>query len=438
MEVGIFASVNDAIGFVRNAHERFQTLSLEDRCEIIEAIRNTLLDETDVIAMLAVQETGMGNFADKKLKIETAIKKTPGLEDLVTDVKTGDRGMTLWELSGFGVVCAVEPVSSPAASLINHVIGLVAAGNAVVVCPNPRALKTTTHVASLISKAIVDVCGIDNLVVALDESSIDKTEEVMHHPDVDLIVCGAGHTALKEAFSCGKKVIGEDHSNSVVLVDETADINAAAFDISRSASFDNNLVHSSEKTLICVREAVPALVAAFTKNKTHVISDEAECEKLSKAILTSDSQLKRRWIGKSATEMLDAAGISHDKDVKLIVAPTDVHHPFVLEELKCPVLPLVVAESYEDALQLMLDAEQRYKHTASIHSTNIDRLSEAAKVMQTAIFVKNGPALNGVGLFMQDSPFALTVANTTGEGPVSARHFTRRRKCILTNGFSLR
>ena len=438
MELGIFASVNDAIGFVRKAHERYITLSLEDRCEIIEAIRNTLLEKVDVIAMLAVQETGMGNFEDKKCKIQAAIQKTPGLEDLVTEVQTGDRGMTLYELSGFGVVCTVEPIASPAASLINHVIGLVAAGNAVVVCPNPRALKTTTYVSSLITRAIVDVCGIDNLVVALDESSIGKTEEVMHHPDVDMIICGSGHSALKEAFACGKKVIGEDHANSVVLVDETADLNAAAFDISRSSSFDNNLTHSSEKTIIAVKDSVLGLMDGFSKNKTHVISNENDCDKLARTVLTSDNVLKRRWIGRSATEILDAAGISHEKDVKLIVAPTDIHHPFVLEELRAPVVPLVLADTYDDGLAMMLDAEQKYKHTAAIHSSNIGRLSEAAKVMQTAIFVKNGPGLSGVGLFVQDGPLALTVANATGEGAVSARHFTRRRKCILTNGFSIR
>ena len=87
---------------------------------------------------------------------------------------------------------------------------------------------------------------------------------------------------------------------------------------------------------------------------------------------------------------------------------------------------------------MILDIEQRYKHTAAIHSTDINRLSEAARVLQTAVFVKNGPALSGVGLVIPNSPFTLTVANTTGEGAVSARHFARRRKCILTNGFSIR
>ncbi len=438
MEIGIFASVNDAIGFVRNAHERYQTLSLEDRCEIIEAIRCKLLEQVDVIAMLALQETGMGNYADKKTKLEAAIKNTPGVEDLITEVKTGDRGMVLYELSGFGVICTLEPVTSPAASLVNHVISMVAAGNAVVICPNPRALQTTKYVTSLISSAIVETCGIDNLVVALDESSIDKAQEIMHHPDVDMIVCNAGEAALKGALSCGKKVIGEGQSNAVVLVDETADLNAAAFEISRSASFDNNLIHTSEKTIVVVKEAKDELVKAFARNKTKVISSSEECQKLADLILRQDMVLRRKWIGKSAAEILDAAGISHESDVQLILVEADLPHPFVTEELRTPVLAYVVAENYEEGLEMTLDIEQRYKHTAAIFSKDINRLSEAARVLQTAVFVKNGPSLSGVGLLAPNSPFALTVANVTGEGAVTARHFARRRKCILTNGFSIR
>ena len=438
MEIGIFASVNDAIGFVRNAHDRYQTLSLEDRYEIIEAIRGKLLEQADVIAMLALEETGMGNFADKKTKLIAAITNTPGVEDLITEVKTGDRGMTLYELSAFGVICTIEPVTSPAASLVNHVISMVAAGNAVVICPNPRALKTTKYVTSLISNTILDVCGIDNLVVSLDESSIDKVQEVMHHPDVDMIVCNAGEAALRGAFSCGKKVIGEGQSKSVVLVDETADLNAAAFDISVSASFDNNLIHSSEKAVVVVKDVKEELAKAFARNKTHVITSQDEVARLTSLLLRPDNTLKRKWIGKSAASILDAAGIAHAGDVRLILAETDCQHPLATEELRTPVLSYVCADSYKQGLQMILDIEQRYKHTAAIHSTDINRLSEAARVLQTAVFVKNGPALSGVGLVIPNSPFTLTVANTTGEGAVSARHFARRRKCILTNGFSIR
>jgi propionaldehyde dehydrogenase len=294
MKSGIFASVSSAIGFVLNAHKRYQALSLEDRCEIIDAIRSSLLENLDVITMLALKETCMGNYEDKKVKIEAAIKNTPGIEDLITEVNTGDRGMTLYELSGFGVVCCVESTTNTATAVINHVIGLISAGNAVVVCTNPIAYSTTTYICNLISKAIVNSCGIDNLVVSLDENSICKTEEVMQHPDVDMIVCGAETDVLRSALSCGKKVIAEGSSDSVVLIDETADIKQAAFDISRSASFDNGLIHVSEKTCVYVKSIKDSLFSEFVKNKSYVVQSKQEILKLEQALLTDQRDLKKR------------------------------------------------------------------------------------------------------------------------------------------------
>lgn len=438
MEVGIFSSVNNAIYSVKMAFDRYASLSLEDREEIIDAIRKKLNENIDVIATMAVSETAMGNIPDKKQKLLSAINKTPGLEDLITEVKTGDRGMTLYELSAFGVVCTIEPVTSPAASIINHVISLLAAGNAVFICPSPRAVKTSNYVVSLISNAIVEICGIDNLVVALDESNISMIQEVMSHPDIDMIVCNAGEAATKGALACGKKVIGEGASNTVVLVDETADIQKAAYDIVSSASFDNNLVHTSEKAIVAVNSIVDALEEGFLKNGAIVIRDQEQMLKLSSILLREDMKPRRRWIGKSAVEILDAAQIVHPENVKLIVVETIYQHPFVIEEMRLPLLPLVKVQSYEAGLQMMLDIEQGYKHTAAIHSTSIDRLNEAAKKLQTAVFVKNGPSIAGTGLLIPNNYFALTVANTTGEGVLTARQFTRRRKCMLTNGFSIR
>ncbi len=438
MDVGIFSTVNNAIYSVKMAYERYAALSLEDREEIIDGIRKKLNENVEVIATLAVTETGMGNIADKKTKLVAAINKTPGLEDLITEVKTGDRGMTLYELSAFGVICTVEPVTSPAASVINHVIGMLSAGNAVFVCPSPRAVKTSNYVTSLISNAIVEICGIDNLVVSLDESNISMIQEVMHHPDIDMIVCNAGEAAMKGALACGKKVIGEGAANTVALVDETADIEKAAFDIVSSASFDNNLIHTSEKAVVAVTSIADALERSLEKNNAFIVRDTEQMLQLSAVLLREDMKPRRKWIGKSAGEILDAAGIAHQDNVKLIIVNTIEQHPFVINEMRIPLLPFIRVEDYENGLRLMLEIEQRYKHTAALHSTSIDRLNEAAKKLQTAVFVKNGPSIAGVGLLIPNNNFAMTVANTTGEGVLTARHFTRRRKCMLTNGFSIR
>ncbi|MCR5665549.1 MAG: aldehyde dehydrogenase [Eubacterium sp.] len=438
MEAGIFSSINDAMCLVKKAHERYEKLSLEDREEIVDAIRKKLMSHVEIMAMLAVEETGMGNYPDKKQKLIAAIERTPAAEDLVTEVKTGDRGMTLYELSAFGIICTMEPAGSPAASIINHVIGMIAAGNAVVVCPNPRAVKTSNYVTSLIDRAIVETCGIDNLVVSYDVSNIANAKEIMHHPDVDMVVCNVGEEALKGSFACAKKVIGEGGANCVALIDETADLKKAAHDIVLSASFDYNVMHTSEKALVAVDDIEKELESELEKNGALIIQSSDEIEKLAGLIFREDGSVSRKWIGKSAETILQTAGIYYEGRVKLIVVKTTEYHRFVTQEVPAPIVPLVGAESYEEGLERMLVIEQGYKHTAAVHSTSIDRLNEVAKKLQTAVFVKNGPALEGVGILGNHTPFTQMVANVTGEGTVSARHYTRRRKCMLTNGFSIR
>lgn len=91
----------------------------------------------------------------------------------------------------------------------------------------------------------------------------------------------------------------------------------------------------------------------------------------------------------------------------------------------------------DQALEIALEIEQGYKHTAIIHSESIEHLNRAAKMMQTSVFVKNGPSLLGIG-FDKEGHTSFTIATITGEGTTSARHFARRRRCTLTSGFSIR
>jgi propionaldehyde dehydrogenase len=102
-----------------------------------------------------------------------------------------------------------------------------------------------------------------------------------------------------------------------------------------------------------------------------------------------------------------------------------------------PLVPLVRVKDFDAALETALFIEQDLRHTAVIHSRSIDHLNRAAHIMQTSLFVKNGPSLVGLGLGGENST-SFTVANVTGEGVTTARHFARRRRCTLTSGFSIR
>ena len=436
MKSSIYSSVTDAVAAAKGAYSRYSKLTLNERQEILEGVKKALRPIANELAAMTVSETGMGNVCDKAQKIKLAIEKTPGVEDLITEVNTGDHGMTLYELSPFGIVCAVQPCTNPCATLISNTIGMLAAGNAIIHCPHPRAVKVSQFLTTIISETIRSISGIDNLVVTLHVSLMGFTTEVMSHPDVDLVVCTGGSGSLRQAMTSGKKVIGAGPANPVAIVDATANFEKAARDIVRGASFDNNLMCTSEKCMVVEEKAADRFIFELLKNGVYYVKNEEEIQKLLDAAVTGDFVINKKLEGRSANEILEYAGIPCNGTIKLIVAETERIHPFVTLELLMPLVPLVKAADFEEALEIALDVEQGYKHTATIHSESIEHLNQAAKEMQTSVFVKNGPSFMGIG-FDKEGHTSFTIA-TTGEGTTTARHFARRRRCTLTSGFSIR
>lgn len=437
MKSSIYSSVTDAVAAAKGAYSRYSKLTLNERQEILEGVKKALRPIANELAAMTVSETGMGNVSDKAQKIKLAIEKTPGVEDLITEVNTGDHGMTLYELSPFGIVCAVQPCTNPCATLISNTIGMLAAGNAIIHCPHPRAVKVSQFLTTIISETIRSISGIDNLVVTLHVSLMGFTTEVMSHPDVDLVVCTGGSGSLRQAMTSGKKVIGAGPANPVAIVDATANFEKAARDIVRGASFDNNLMCTSEKCMVVEEKAADRFIFELLKNGVYYVKNEEEIQKLLDAAVTGDFVINKKLEGRSANEILEYAGIPCNGTIKLIVAETERIHPFVTLELLMPLVPLVKAADFEEALEIALDVEQGYKHTATIHSESIEHLNRAAKEMQTSVFVKNGPSFMGIG-FDKEGHTSFTIATTTGEGTTTARHFARRRRCTLTSGFSIR
>ena len=430
-------AVDQAIFASKKAFQAYTKLTLNRRREIIEAIKKKLVPLVPAMAAKELEETGMGNAEDKIIKLVLALYKTPGVEDLVTDVSTGDDGMTLYEYSAYGVICAVQPGTNPCATLINNTIGMLAAGNAVIHIPHPRCIEVSHFVADHIGQAIYEVCGIRDLVIALPESSMELADEIMCHPDVEMVVSTGGGKMLNRALSSPKRVIGAGQANPVVIVDETADLDKAAREIVDGASFDNNIMCITEKSIVIVSSAVPRFVEELKKQGVYYVDNESEMLKLTKAVLTNDITMNRALEGKSPNAILNAAGISCNQKIRLIVVNTVKTHPFATLELLMPLVPLIEEKDFDEALETALFIEQGLRHTALIHSQSIARLNEAAHIMQTSIFIKNGSSLVGIG-FNGDQKTSFTIANVTGEGVTTARNFARRRRCTLTSGFSIR
>ncbi len=433
---GVFESLNTAIEEAHAAQKVYNKYSLEQRREIISLLRTRLIDCVDEMSEKTVIETKMGRKADKILKNKLAIEKTPGVEDLVTEAFTGDDGLTLVELSAFGVLGSITPVTNPTETIINNTISAIAGGNSIVFCPHPSAKNISIWVIQFINKIISEAGGPKNLVTSSSEAKKENADILFSHEKINMLVVTGGTEIVKLALKSGKKVIGAGAGNPPVIVDETADIQKAARDIVNGASFDNNLPCTAEKEVLVLEIVADYLIFNMQKEGAYKISNREDLEKL-ESIVYKDGHLNKELVGKDAGYILDQVGIKYESPPKLIIAETELSHIFVQKELMMPILPIVRQKSFEEALKNAINVEHGLKHTAIMHSQNVTRLSIAARDMQTTIFVKNAPSYAALG-FGGEGYSTFTIAGPTGEGLTSARSFTRKRRCVLSGGFSIR
>ena len=437
---GIFESMNDAVEAAAAAQKKYINCTMHDRAVYVQAIRDVVLNQENLeyISRESAEETGMGNYEHKLIKNRLAATKTPGIEDLTTDAMTGDDGLTLVEYSPFGVIGAITPTTNPTETIICNSIGMLAAGNSVVFSPHPRAKNVSLHLVRLINRALAEVGAPSNLVVTVSNPSIENTNAMMEHPMVRMLVATGGPGIVKTVLSSGKKAIGAGAGNPPVVVDETANIEKAGKDIIDGCSFDNNLPCIAEKEVIVVDSAADYLIFNMKKNGAYEVKDPEIIDKLVKLVVQENGKSPvTAFVGKSAKYILEQAGVHVGDDVKVIIAETSEDHPFVQVELMRPILPIVRVPDVDAGIEMAVRVEHGNRHTAMMHSRNVDKLTKMAKLIQTTIFVKNGPSYAGIGVGGEGYT-TFTIAGPTGEGLTSAKSFARRRRCVLVGGMDVR
>ncbi len=263
----------------------------------------------------------------------------------------------------------------------------------------------------------------------------------MHHPGIRLVVVTGGGEVVKAAMASGKRAICAGPGNPPAVVDETADIEKAARDIILGASTDNNIICTDEKETIAVASIADSLIASMGRQGAVVIPRErlAELERVVFSELRGPrqrSKVDKDLIGKNASVILAKMGISAPDSVRLVVAEVDEGHPLLWTEQMMPVMPVVRVSNANRAIDLAVEIEGGNRHTAVMHSKNLDNLSRMAKACDCSIFVKNGRSQAGLGLD-GEGYCSFTIASPTGEGLTGPRSFSRWRRCVLVDHFRI-
>jgi acyl-CoA reductase-like NAD-dependent aldehyde dehydrogenase len=437
----LFPDVESAVAAANEAYRQLFNLPLAIREQMISHIRRISRENAHLLAQEAWQETGMGRYEDKIEKNLLNANRAGGTEILASTSWTGDDGLTLLEFAPYGVIGSIIPSTNPTSTVICNTISMVAAGNAVVFNAHPGAKACSNLAVQLMNEAIVEAGGPANLVSAIAQPTIETAQQIMRHPNVNILTVTGGEGVVHEAMQSGKRAICAGPGNPPIVVDETADLEQAGRGIVRGASFDNNIICTDEKEIFAVASVADELKSWMCRHGTLEVTG-AQIEQLTRVIfkeLPSPGEpglVNPKYIGKNASVILKEIGIEVGDEIRLALVEVDRSHPLVKTEQMMPVMPLVRVRDADEGIDLAYEAERGFRHTAVMYSKNLDNLSRMARVMDCSIFVKNGPSFAGLG-YGGEGFCSFTIASPTGEGITNPISFSRIRRCVLKDHFRI-
>ncbi len=434
---GIFNDVDAAVSAARRAFLQLCELSYAGRNEVVKLVKEITIANAQAWGRFEYDESKIGRL-DHKIEKLQIIAGVPSTEWMRPDAFSGDNGIMLEEYAPYGVIGAITPLTHSIPTIAGNIVNMVAAGNAIVFNPHPGGAKSACLAVSTFNKAIEQKLGIKNLLCCIEKPTLDSFSALAKNPDVAIMCITGGPGVVAAAMKSGKKCICAGPGNPPVIVDETVCPDKAAKDIITGCAYDNNLLCVGEKEVFVLAPAYDKFIAAMKRNGGFEISGAA-LERLTNAAFENKNghwALKRDLVGKDPEALAAAAGVSIPAGTQLLFAQTDANHPFVIEEQMMPMLPVVKVKDFDEALECAKNAEHGYRHSAIIHSLDVSRMTAMARLLDTTVFVKNGPCTAGLGLG-GEGYLSYSIATATGEGISNPKTFTRKRRCVMVGNLNI-
>ncbi|MEA2709040.1 MAG: aldehyde dehydrogenase [Phycisphaerales bacterium] len=435
---GIFDDVDRAVDAATEAQKKLAKLSLDDRDQIVKLVKKMAKDNAASWGKIELDETKIGRL-DHKIEKLQILELVPGVEFLKTQADSGSNGLCLHEYAPFGVIGIITPVTHVIPTLSANVINMIASGNAIVANPHPSGANCAAMAVREYNKAISAKFGVDHLITCIVPPSLESADAIFNHRGIPLLVVTGGPAVARAALAAKKRAIVAGPGNPPVVVDETACLKNAAESIVKGAAYDNNLLCIGEKQVFCVESVFDKLMSQMEKAGGFVLNKQ-QIDALTKQAFKpgQDGKLHvdKNFVGKDASVLAQAAGVRVSPATQLLVGETDANHIFVTEEQMMPFVPFVRVRNVDEAIDLAIESEHGYRHTAIMHSRNLDAITKFGRKANVTLFVVNGPSMAGLGLGGQGY-LSYSIATPTGEGITTPLTFTRYRRVMMTGSLRM-
>lgn len=413
--------INEQIVKLKQAQAEFATYTQEQVDHIFQHVAHEAAKQRVPLAQFAVKETRLGAFEDKVIKNSVACElplsrylnsKTVGIID-----RDPTEGLTKIAIPK-GPVAAILPTTNPTSTAILKSLFGLKTRNAMIFLPHPRAAKCTAEAVRVCHDAAVAAGAPVNVLQCVIPSR-EATNIVIHHPDIKLILATGGPGMVKSSYESGHPAIGVGAGNAAIVIDETADLKAAASSIVLGKTFDNGTICASEQSVVLVEEIYEKAKATFEARGVHFVTG-ADRKKLGDFLIV-DGHINSDIVGQSARTIAERIGITIPKGTVVLAAEaTEVGpgEPFSFEKLS-PVLGFFRAKDFKDACAVaksIVDFGGR-GHTSAIYTEKRDRLEYFSLLMPAFHLMCNMPT--SLGAIGSSYNFNVAPSLTLGVGSIA-------------------
>ena len=381
----------------RIAQKQIENYSQEQVDELIRAMvwcvaRPGVAEE---IAQFTVDETQLGNYEGKFLKIQRKTRAT--LMDIIHDKSVGileeDKERAIVKIAKpMGVIGALSPSTNPEATPVIKAIHAIKGRNSIIVAPHPRAKLTNKKICDLMRSAI-EACGAPaDLVQGIEIPSLDLTNELM--AQCDRVLATGGGAMVTAAYSSGTPALGVGVGNAVITVDETADLDDAAEKIRISKTLDFAASCSSDNSVILVKEIYENMMSKLIEKGGYLVNDE-EKEKLKNTLWDEEGHINTAMVAQPAEKIANMADLNIPEGTQFYIVPESgwgKEHPFSGEKMSV-IMALYKADNIDHAIELTnnIQAYQGQGHSCGIYSNNDDNIMKLANATKTSRVMVNQP-----------------------------------------------
>ena len=397
--------VDELVKRAKKASEEYLKLDQETVDNITKAMSMAGLEHHMELAKMAVEETGRGIYEDKITKNMFAteyVYHSIKYEKTVGVISENEEEGYTEIAEPVGIIAGVTPVTNPTSTTMFKSIISAKTRNVIIFGFHPSAQKCSSKAAEILREAAVKAGAPEDCILWIEKPSIEATNYLMNHPDVNLILATGGTGMVKAAYSCGKPALGVGPGNVPCYIDKTAKLKTSVNDLVMSKAFDNGMICASEQAVLVDRDIYQEFEKLMKEAGCYFVSPE-EKQKLQDSMFDKTQEygykLKSHVPGQSPYRIAKEAGFEVPEDTKVLVVYEEGigrEYPFSKEKLS-PVLTYYIVENEDDGIS---KAEKLLEfgglgHSAVIHSENKETIAKFSNTMKAGRIIVNSPSTHG-------------------------------------------